>query len=229
MLLADLAVVEKRLDRLARENGNGVERRVLTLCRAHLEEEKPLRTLELSPSQLDQIKGYAFLSIKNLLVLSNTPEEEVVGGSGDPTELTSIVEEKGGSVMPLCASIEQEIASLDSADQRDFLADLGLESSSRDRFIRHAFDSLSLISFLTSGKDECRAWPVRRGVTARKAAGTIHSDIERGFIRAEVLSFRDFERCGGCEKEARSSGRYRLEGKDYLVEDGDIVNFRFNV
>jgi hypothetical protein len=131
--------------------------------------------------------------------------------------------------MPLCGALEREIAQLPPAEQADFLADLGVAHSSRDRFIRHAFESLDLISFLTSGSDECRAWPILRGTQARKAAAAIHSDLERGFIRAEVVSFEDFIRFGGNEKKVKAAGRYRLEGKQYRVVDGDIIAFRFNV
>jgi ribosome-binding ATPase YchF (GTP1/OBG family) len=130
--------------------------------------------------------------------------------------------------MVLSARVEAEIAELDAADRAAFLADLGLTASARDRFIRASYGLLDLISFLTAGEDECRAWPIRRGTTAVKAAGKIHSDIERGFIRAEVMAFDDFVRLGS-EAKCREAGKLRLEGKEYVVRDGDIAHFRFAV
>jgi len=130
--------------------------------------------------------------------------------------------------MPLCGAIEAEIAGLDPADQAEFLADLGLEEPAADRFVRAAFALLDLISFLTHGPDECRAWPLRKGSSAHKAAGKIHSDIERGFIRAEVIRWEDLVKLGS-ESKCREAGKLRLEGKEYVVTDGDVINFRFNV
>jgi hypothetical protein len=225
-VLADLAVVEKRLDRLRREKNRGLESQTLEKCRIHLEAGGALRTLVLTPDESETIKGFCFLSRKKLLVVVNTAEDDP--HTLDPN-LCTAVKERGGFVMPLCGALEREIAQLPPAEQADFLADLGVAHSSRDRFIRHAFESLDLISFLTSGSDECRAWPILRGTQARKAAAAIHSDLERGFIRAEVVSFEDFIRFGGNEKKVKAAGRYRLEGKQYRVVDGDIIAFRFNV
>jgi hypothetical protein len=128
----------------------------------------------------------------------------------------------------MCAQIEMEIAALDAGDRAAFLADLGLQESARDRFIQAAYSLLELISFLTTGEDEVRAWPIRKGTTAVKAAGKIHSDIERGFIRAEVVAYDDFIELGS-EAKCRDAGKLRLEGKEYVVQDGDIIHFRFNV
>lgn len=226
LILADLGVVEKRVQRLLKTNSITHETKALQKCLQHMESGLPLRTLDLSPVELEAIKGFALLSLKKLLVLLNTPEdspEEI------PLQLVESASSRGASIMGVCGSLEAEIATLPPEEQRDFLADLGVESSGRDRFIKHAFESLDLISFLTSGEDECRAWPITRGTSARAAAATIHSDIERGFIRAEVLSFDDFTRCGCSEKKAKAAGLYRLEGKDYEVQDGDIISYRFNV
>jgi ribosome-binding ATPase YchF (GTP1/OBG family) len=124
--------------------------------------------------------------------------------------------------------MEAEIAQLDAEEQAEFLSDLGVSESAKDRFLKTAFNALDLISFLTAGEDECRAWPIRRGTSARDAAGKIHTDIARGFIRAETIGFADFEALGS-EQAAKAAGKYRLEGKEYEVQDGDIINFRFNV
>lgn len=226
LLLADLGIVERRLDRLVRERNTGVEKKTLEKCVKHLEEGKPLRTLELTRNEMDSIKGYGLLTLKELLVVLNTFEEDPMQVS---ESLAAAVAERGSSVMPLCGSLEAEIATLSPEEGRAFLEDMGVENSGRDRFIKHAFKTLGLISFLTSGEDECRAWPIKSSTSAHQAAGAIHSDIQRGFIRAEVLSFVDLLAYGGSEKKAKAAGRYRLEGKDYIVRDGDIISFRFNV
>ena len=135
---------------------------------------------------------------------------------------------EGSEVLVLSARLEAEVAELDPGDRAAFLEDLGLAESARARFIRSSYALLDLVSFLTSGEDECRAWPIRRGTTAVKAAGKVHSDIERGFIRAEVVAYDDFVRLGS-EAKCREAGKLRLEGKDYVVQDGDIVHFRFAV
>src|SRR4030095_14806480 len=153
-------------------------------------------------------------------------EGEVAGTI--PADVAAHAKEGGAEAMVLWARVEAEIAELDAADRAAFLADLGLTASARDRFIRASYALLDLVSFLTAGEDECRAWPIRRGTTAVKAAGKIHSDIERGFIRAEVMAFDDFVRLGS-EAKCREAGKLRLEGKEYVVRDGDIVHFRFAV
>jgi ribosome-binding ATPase YchF (GTP1/OBG family) len=136
--------------------------------------------------------------------------------------------EAGADTLVLSARVEAEVAELDAADRPAFLRDLGLEASARDRFVRASYALLDLISLLTAGEDECRAWPIRRGTVARKAAGRIHSDIERGFIRAEVVAYADFVELKS-EARCREAGKLRLEGKDYVVQDGDIIHFRFAV
>lgn len=225
LLLADLAIVEKRLERMKKEKGSDREKEAMEACLAHLEAEKPLRTLDLLPDQWELLKGYRFLSQKPLLVLVNTPE-------GEPDlpvpDLEARLADAGINPLKLCAAMEAEIADLPPDEQAAFLADLGVTSSARDRFVQSAYASLNLVSFLTAGKDECRAWTIERNTRAQDAAGKIHSDIARGFIRAEVIAFDDFKKYGD-EQKAKAAGRYRLEGKEYLVADGDIINFRFNV
>ncbi len=227
LLLWDFAVVEKRLERMAKERSKDstLEREILEKCLVTLEEERPLRLMDWTDQQEQLLRGYQFLSRKRLIVLVNTPDDapnEVVSGLEDEAR------EHGASVISMSAQVEAEILDLAPEERADFLADLGQSMSGRDRYIRHAYEALDLISFLTAGEDECRAWTIRRGTVARKAAGVIHSDIERGFIRAEVVSFEDFKAFGG-EDAAKAAGKYRLEGKDYVVADGDIINFRFNV
>ena len=145
-----------------------------------------------------------------------------------PAAIADHAAKRGLGLVVLSAKVEQDIAQMPPADQKDFVAALGLAEPARDRFVRAAFSLLSLISFLTAGEDECRAWPIRKGLTAHKAAGKIHSDIERGFIRAEVMRLEELLALK-TEAKMREAGKLRLEGKDYVVEDGDVINFRFNV
>ena len=191
-----------------------------------LEGEQPLRDVELTHEDLGLIAGFRFLSLKPLLLLLNQPEESV--GAGAPAEIAGLAEAKRLSAIAMSGKVEMDIAQLAPDEQREFLQDLGIAEPARDRFIRAAYSLLDLISFLTSGEDECRAWSIKRGTTAHKAAGVIHSDIERGFIRAEVTRFEDLAELGS-EGRCREHGKLKLEGKDYIVQDGDVVHFRFNV
>jgi hypothetical protein len=161
-----------------------------------------------------------------LLVLVNV-DEGAIGQPLDP-EVAAYAERNRLEIVAVPGKTEMELAELDEADRAAFLADLGIDVPAKDRFIRAAYALLDLISFLTAGEDECRAWPIRRGTTAVKAAGKIHSDIERGFIRAEVIAYEEFMRYRS-EARCREAGKLRLEGKDYVVADGDIIHFRFNV
>ncbi len=226
LVLADLAVIERRLERLKKEKGNEREKAVLERIAPALEAGKALRTVELAPEERALLSGFAFLTLRPLLIVLNVPEAEVAATI--PADVAARAKEEGAEAMVLSARVEAEIAELDAADGAAFLADLGLAASARDRFIRASYALLDLVSFLTSGEDECRAWPIRRGTTAVRAAGKVHSDIERGFIRAEVMAFEDFVRLGS-EAKCRAAGKLRLEGKEYVVRDGDIVHFRFAV
>jgi len=226
LVLADLGVIEKRLERVRKEKGHERERALLERLAPELEAGKPLRTLALPAEERAQLAGFAFLSLRPLLVVLNVPE--VAAAAPLPADVAARARAEGAEAMALSARLEAEIAQLDAGDREAFLADLGLSESARARFIGASYALLDLISFLTAGEDECRAWPIRRGTTALKAAGKIHSDIERGFIRAEVVAYEDFIRLGS-EAKCREAGKLRLEGKDYVVRDGDIVHFRFAV
>ncbi len=226
LVLADLAQVERRLERLKKEKGAEREQALFQRLAAALEAGRPLRRLDLSAAERAALAGFAFLSLRPLLVVLNVGEAEA--GRPLPEAVAAQAREIGARAMVLSAKVEAEIARLDPADRPAFLADLGLTESARDRCIRASYALLDLVSFLTAGEDECRAWTVRRGTPARKAAGRIHSDIERGFIRAEVVAFDDFIQCGS-EAKCREAGQLRLEGKDYIIQDGDIVHFRFAV
>ncbi len=226
LALLDLGILEKRQDRWRRECAKGMEVDVNDRCVAHLEDGEPLRTLDLSEAHTASLTGIQLLSLKPLIRLYNLSEE-----AWDEAENAHYREfQEGDSVVSLgiCGAIEEEIAQMDDEDQAEFLEGLGLGEPARNPFVRAAYAALDYISFLTSGEDECRAWPVRRDSAARKAAGKVHSDIERGFIRAEVYRVDELE-AAGTEAELKKIGKIRVEGKDYVVQDGDVMNFRFNV
>ncbi len=226
LILADMGVVEKRLERLRKERGREREQALLEKCSRILEQEKPLRGESFLPEEQLALAGFALLSHKPLLVVYNVEERALQ--SPLPADIAAYAEDNGLRIIPVCGKLEMEIAQLDE-DERDlFVADLGLEQSARDRFIRAAYATLNLLSFFTAGPSEARAWTVTRGTTAVRAAGKIHSDIERGFIRAEVIDYNDYLTCRG-EVGCRQAGKMRLEGKDYVVRDGDVVHFRFKV
>jgi hypothetical protein len=226
LILADLVVIEKRLERLKKEKGRERERELLEKCYKVLEDEKPLRGIPFLAEEQTVLAGFAFLSQKPLLVVYNLAESALHDPL--PVAVTEYTASEGLPVVPICGKVEMEIAQLDEAERGAFLADLGLHESARDRFILHAYALLNLISFFTAESKEARAWTIPRGTTAVKAAGKIHSDMERGFIRAEVITYDDYIRYRG-EVGCRDAGKMRLEGKDYVVQDGDVVHFRFKV
>ena len=226
LILTDMVQIENRIARLMKEKDSTRERELLERLKAALEEEQPLRDVELASEEMVTIAGFRFLSLKPVLLLLNVSEESA--SEGPPPEVIESAESKGLSVIAMSGKAEMEIAELDPEEQREFLQDMGIAEPARDRFIRAAYDLLDLISFLTVGEDECRAWTISRGTTAQKAAGKIHSDIERGFIRAEVARFEDLIELGS-EARCREQGKLRLEGKEYIVRDGDVINYRFNV
>lgn len=227
LILADMAVIEKRLERLKKEGSkNTREIELLTRCQSHLEGERPLRTLEFSEDEEQILSGFRFLSQKPLLAVINVSEEEASAPLAAPLE--KIAQEHGFRAFPIAATLEAEIAQLPPEEQADFLQGMGLTRSARDTFIRAAYELLGLISFFTVGEDEVKAWTIRKNTPAVRAAGKIHSDIERGFIRAEVTAYEDFIKYQS-ESKVREAGKLRLEGKDYQVKDGEIIHFRFNV
>jgi len=182
--------------------------------------------MELSDADRLAMSGYRFLSEKPLLLVLNVPEERVAEAA--PADVAAYAAARGLGLVVLSAKVEQDIAQMSPDEQREFVASLGLTEPARVRFIHAAFALLDLIRFLTAGEDECRAWPIRRGLNAQRAAGKIHSDIERGFIRAEVMRVEDLLALK-TEAKVREAGKLRLEGKEYVVADGDVINFRFNV
>jgi len=236
LILADLGVVERRLERLEKDLKKNRtadlerERDVLLQCKSALEEGRPLRALDLKGDDLKRLRGYQFLSAKPLLIVINLDESQLGDGGVEraaaATGLAPFLSRAATAAVAVCAKIELEIGQLDAADAAAFLADLGLAESGLNRVIRASYDLLGYISFLTSGEDECRAWSIPRNTPAQLAAGEIHSDIQRGFIRAEVVSY-DHLMARGSMNACKEHGEVRLEGKEYIVQDGDIINFRF--
>ena len=225
-LFADLEIVEKRLERAKKERASSQEIAAFETMKATLEEEKPLRALSPDALHRDFLKGHGLLTDKPFLVVVNTTEE---GASEEmPEALARRIQELDAGGLVLSASVESEIAGLDPDEQAEFLEELGLNESALARFIQTAYGLLDLISFFTVGPEEVRAWTIRKGTNARKAAGKVHSDLERGFIRAEVIPYVVFLECGS-EQGVKESGRLQVEGKDYIVSDGDLINVRFNV
>ncbi|MBI4556656.1 MAG: redox-regulated ATPase YchF [Candidatus Hydrogenedentes bacterium] len=224
--LSDLIILEKKLDRLGKEGLKGHEFELLSRCRKTVEDGRALRTLALTPLEEKDIAGYCFLSRKPLLLLANYGEESI--GKPDPARLQEYAKQNDETLIELCGAMELEVARLPEEERQSFHEEMGLGEDSRIRFIHAVYDMLGLMSFLTVGEPEVHAWTVPKNTKAIDAAGAIHSDIQRGFIRAEVVNYRDFMAAGSMAK-AREHGHVRLEGKEYMVQDGDIILFRFNV
>lgn len=236
LVFHDLELVETRLERIATSIKKGIgreleaEKAMLEKCRPLLEEEKPLRNIELAGEERAAIGSLQFASLKPELVVLNVGEEDVASQktSSQVEALRRYYAGKDALVFSLSGEIEMEISQLAPEEAGAFLEDLGIEEPAMNLVIREAYELLGLISFFTVGEDEVRAWTIRKDTPAVRAAGKIHSDIERGFIKAEVISYDAFMRAGTMAK-AKEQALLRLEGKDYVVQDGDIINFRFNV
>ncbi|MBI5115370.1 redox-regulated ATPase YchF [Candidatus Poribacteria bacterium] len=224
--VTDMIQIENRLQRMARERSDTMEKEALLKAKECLDAEKPLRLLDMNETEIRILTGFHFLSRKPLLLLLNISEQDI--GKPPGKELTDFAERNDCSLMPYCAEVELEISELQPDEQAGFLVEMGLHDSGKDRFVRKVYEMLRLISFFTAGETEVHAWSVAKGIRAINAAGKVHSDMERGFIRAEIINFEDFVKIGSMQA-ARESGHLRLEGKDYEVCDGDMVVFRFNV
>lgn len=233
LLLADMGAVEKRIERIkgAKKPPKTAAAEIAVLERflAALEAEQPVSSVSLTGEERELLVGQSFLTEKPLLLAVNLDEDQLRAGDYPRRdELMAYAAERGFPVIEVSAQVEMEISELSPEDRAEFMADLGLSEPGMARLARAAYDYLGLISFFTVGEDEVRAWTIRRGTVARRAAGKVHSDIERGFIRAEVFNFADLE-AAGSPAAVRERGLFRLEGKDYVVQDGDIICFRFNV
>jgi hypothetical protein len=236
LILADHTIAERRIEKLelsvkkTNKDEDRKELETLRRCLESLEREVPLRAMGLSADETKRLSGYTFLSLKPLLIVVNADESDAakLDRGAAAFGLEAFTGQPDTNVVALSAKIEAEIAQLEPADAAAFAAELGIQEPALVRMIRASYDLLGRISFFTVGEDECRAWTLRRGTVARSAAGVIHSDIERGFIRAELVAYDALMEAGNWA-HCRDRGTLRLEGKEYVMQDGDVVNFRFNV
>ncbi len=232
LALADMSTIEKALQRATKASKSGdkdeiAKRKVLEKVFAHLDEGKLVRSLDLTEDETKLIKEYCLITIKPTLYIANVQDD---GFENNPLldTVQDFATQEGADVVAVCAAIEAEIVQLDDEEKQEFLDDLGLEEPGLDRVVRAAYKLLNLSTYFTAGVKEVRAWTIPVNATAPQAAGVIHTDFEKGFIRAEIVSYQDFVDNKG-EQGAKDVGKWRLEGKDYNVQDGDVVHFRFNV
>lgn len=235
LILADLDIVERRLERAKKnaKSGDKKYKRECVMCEAlieHLSDGKPASTFEFTDEDKDILQDGGLLSIKPVIYVANLDEDGMADYAGNENfkALAKIAAEQGAAVLPVAAKFEEDIAGMDPEDAEMFMEELGLTERGLGRIIRTSYDLLGYISFLTAGEDDVHAWTIVRGTKAPKAAGKVHTDIERGFIRAEIVAFDDLKACGTMQA-AKEKGLFRLEGKDYVMKDGDITNFRFNI
>lgn len=235
LILADLESIDKRIDRVAKlakqkDKDAVVEHEILVMLKEALEAEKPARSVEFTEEQLKVVKGMHLLTIKPMLYVANVSEDEIADPSEN--EYVKLVREyaanEGAEVIVICAKIEEEISELDADEKTMFLSELGIEESGLDQLIRASYHLLGLATYFTAGVQEVRAWTFKKGMKAPQCAGIIHTDFERGFIRAEIVAYEDLLAAGN-HNAAKEAGKVRLEGKEYVMQDGDVVHFRFNV
>ena len=235
LAISDLDIINNRLDKVSKkarttkDKDTLIEVEALEKAKKALEENKPLRQVDFTEEEEKLLKSYSFLTIKPIIYLANIDEEEL--GMEDNNYVKQVKEYaklENAQVVSLCAKTEEDLSELDDADKQEMLEALGLDKSGLDKLITATYDSLGLATYFTVGKDEVRAWTFRKGMNAKQCAGIIHTDFEKGFIRAEVMSYEDLIECGS-ELKVKEAGKARLEGKDYLMQDGDICHFRFNV
>lgn len=235
LVLADMEVVERRLDK-AKKNLKGGDKKYkheADMCEAllaHLSDGKPARTFEFTDEDKDILQDGGLLTVKPIIYAANLDEDGMADYQNNAQfkALSELAAEQGAAVLPVAAKFEEDIMEMDDEEAAMFMEELGLKERGLDRLIKTSYELLGYISFLTAGEDDVHAWTIVRGSKAPKAAGKIHSDFERGFIRAEVIAFEDFKACGSLAA-AKSKGLYRSEGKEYVMKDGDVVNFLFNV
>lgn len=236
LIFSDIETVDKKIDRNKKlaKSGDKTAQREIDLCerlKAHLEAEKPVRTMDMTDEEKEMVKHIFLLTSKPVLYAANLSEDDLINGTENNQYLKTVIDyaaSENSEVIPICAKVEEEISTLDDSEKDEFLADYGLTQPGLHRLIKASYKLLGLISYLTAGPKETRAWTIKAGTKAPAAAGKIHSDIERGFIRAEVVAFDDLMSCGS-ESAAKEKGLIRLEGKEYVMKDGDVVEFRFNV
>ena len=236
LIFSDLEVLERRMEKtlkLARSGDKTAkfEYGVMERMKEHLENNLPIRTLETNEDEDAFIKTLFMITSKPVLYACNVSEDDIMSGNTNNEYVQKVkeyAEKENSGVMVVCAKLEEDLSGLEDEEKAEMLSEYGLEESGLDKLIQASYKLLGLMSFLTAGVQEVRAWTIKQGTKAPQAAGKIHSDIERGFIRAEIVSYDDLVECGS-EAKAKEKGLFRLEGKDYIMKDGDVVNFRFNV
>ena len=232
LVLADLETVNKRIERAAKlakgDKKYIAEEDLFKKIRDHLEAGKPARTLELNDDEKEIIKDALLLTVKPILYVANVSEADIGKENEYVAKVKEYAKNENSDVVQLCVKIEEELSSLEGDEKQEMLEAMGLDESGLDKVIKASYDLLGLMSFLTAGKKEVRAWTIKKGTKAPQAAGKIHTDFERGFIKAEIVSYDDLVRLGSYQK-AKEAGLVRLEGKDYVMQNGDIVEFKFNV
>ena len=235
LAIADLDVINNRLERVAKKarttknKDDRIEVEALEKSKTALLENRPLRQVEYTDDERKLLKSYSFLTLKPIIYLANIKEDEL--GNEDNNYVKQVkkyAEKENAKVVSLCAKVEEELSELSPEDKKEMLEGLGLDGSGLDKLITATYDILGLATYFTVGKDEVRAWTFKQGMNAKQCAGIIHTDFEKGFIRAEVISYDDLIECGS-ELKVKEAGKARLEGKEYLMQDGDICHFRFNV
>ena len=235
LILSDLEIVENRLGKIekkaqtTKDKETVAEYEVLKKCQEALMQNIPLRQITFNEDEALLLKNFNFITAQPIIYVANVNEEDAVVGKNQYTEeVSKYASKESAGVIVMCAKLESELVELEESDKKAFLKELGIAHSGSDKLIFATYDLLGLQTFFTVGKDECRAWTFKKGTTAKKAAGLIHSDIERGFIKAEIMKYNDLEELKD-EKKVQEAGKLYLEGKDYIMQDGDIVYFRFNV
>ena len=235
LMLADLEIVENRINKIGKkammtkDKETKIEVELLEKIKDSLEKNIPLRRLEYTEEELKLIKNFHFLTIKPIIYMANIAEEDLINdGNIYVDKVREYAKNENAEVITVSAKIESELSELSDEDKVEFLHDLGIKESGLDKLIKATYDLLGLATYFTAGEDECRAWTFKKGMKAPECAGIIHSDFERGFIKAEIMSYEDLEKYG-TELKVKEAGRLRLEGKEYLMQDGDICHFRFNV
>lgn len=235
LILSDLEIVTSRIGKIekkaiaTKDKETLEELRILQICKESLEKNISLRNINFTKEELEIIKNFNFITLKPIIYAANVSEEDIVFGENEYTkEVKKYAQNEGSGVIVMCAKFESDLASLETIEKKEFLLSMGITNSGLDNLIFATYDLLGLATFFTSGKDEVKAWTFKKGAKAPECAGIIHSDIERGFIRAEVTKFKDLENYGS-EKKVQEAGKLAIEGKEYEMQDGDICYFRFNV
>jgi len=235
LILADIEQIDNRLGRIGKKASMSKDKEIikevelLNKIKENLEKNIPIRQIELDEDELEIIKPYNLLTSKPIIYMANISEKDLITNNNEYVELVKdYASKENAEVITVCAKIESELSELEDEEKEEFLREIGIEESGLDKLIKATYSLLGLATYFTAGEDECRAWTFRKGMKAPACAGIIHTDFERGFIRAEIMSYEDLEKFG-TEKAVRENGKMRLEGKEYEMQDGDICHFRFNV